>query len=388
MNKNETFIFKANNIHFGRYDYSLVEYISSAKKVSIICKEHGVFEQVPNSHLRGIGCSKCSGNYKSDTNSFIIKSNLKHQNKYDYSLVKYKNALSKVKIICPEHGEFEQTPNSHLDGCGCNKCGCEDAGAKNSMGLDKFIEKSTFIHNNKYDYKIVKYYSSKKAVKIICPEHGIFEQIPFNHMKGADCPKCRYEKAKLTKTKTNEEFIIDAHKIHQNKYDYSLVEYKGTDLKVKIVCPEHGIFEQKCYKHLQNHGCPTCSESKLEKEIRLFLLENNIEFKQQYGKLDDSFYLNGQTLDFYLPRYGIAIECQGDQHFMPVDFGNRGEEYASEAFKKNLIRDFKKYLKCGNAGIEILYYCDKSNIKNSEEYIGGLYCVLEDLIKKIKNEDE
>jgi len=384
---NNEFIERANIIHNKKYLYDNVEYISSSKKVKIICKEHGEFEQEANSHLSGKGCSTCAGNIKSNIKDFIKKSNLVHKNKYDYSLVNYNNAKDKVIIICKEHGPFEQIPNNHLNSHGCNKCGCIETNKKNTNNIEFFIEKSNIIHQYKYDYSLVEYTGAKNKVKIICKEHGEFNQSPSSHINGHGCRKCFNEKNMKRMTKTLEEFLIDAIKIHGDKYDYSLVEYKGTDNKVKIVCKEHGIFNQKCSKHLQNQGCPTCVESKLEKEIRLLLISNNIEYKQQYGNKYDDFYLQGQRLDFYLPDYNLGIECQGEQHFSPVDFGNKGEEYTLNAFKNNISRDLKKYLKCKKNGVEIVYYCNKSNLVNGE-YIGEIYCEFDDILKKMKKINE
>ena len=86
-----------------------------------------------------------------------------------------------------------------------------------------------------------------------------------------------------------------------------------------------------------------CSESNLEKIISKFLTKENIIFFQEYGKQNDLFFLKGQKVDFYLPDYKIVIECQGEQHFTPVDFGNKGVDFAIECFQKNIIRDYRKY---------------------------------------------
>jgi hypothetical protein len=379
---NDEFIRKSNITHNNKYLYSRTEYISSNKKVIITCNEHGDFLQEANSHLRGIGCPKCSGVEKSNSIEFIKKSKSIHDN-YGYSLVEYINAKTKVKIICQKHGIFEQTPNNHLSGFGCNKCGCEITNKKNSKDLENFIIDCKKVHGDKYDYSLVEYINAKVKVKIICPIHGYFYQRPDNHLV-SECKKCSIKKSKLIFTKTHENFIIDCKKVHGDKYDYSLVSYKGTDFKIKIICPEHGIFEQKCCKHLQSQGCPICSESKLEKEVRVFLIENNILFKHQYGRIHDSFYLNGQVLDFYLPEYNIAIECQGDQHFRPVDFGNRGDAYAYNDYIKNISRDIKKYSNCSKKGVEIFYYCgSNSYYDGGYEYIGKIYDNLEKLMENL-----
>jgi hypothetical protein len=118
----EEFIKKAKTIHGDKYDYSMVEYTGMHDRVKIICPKHGVFEQLAMGHVGGNGCLKCSYSRALDTETFIERGKKVHGDKYDYSLVNYKNNRTKVKIICPEHGEWEQVPNSHLAGNGCAKC--------------------------------------------------------------------------------------------------------------------------------------------------------------------------------------------------------------------------------------------------------------------------
>jgi Zn finger protein HypA/HybF involved in hydrogenase expression len=376
----EQFIENSNIIHGDKYCYDKVNYISSNKKVIIICPKHGEFKQEANSHLRGSGCPVCSGNSKLNSDIFTERSNLIHNNKYDYSLVEYKNAFSKVIIMCKYHGEFKQTPNNHLNNHGCPLCGIDEISRKNSNDVQDFILNSKEKHGDKYDYSLVKYKNRKTNVIIICKIHGEFKKIPSNHINGQGCPKCSMYNSRLKKTKTKNVLTSDAIKIHGDKYDYSLVEYIGTDKKVRIICKKHGIFEQKFYKHIQGQGCPTCSSSKLEKEVSEFLNRNNIKYMQQYGRKNDSFYLNGQLLDFYLPEFKCAIECQGDQHFKPVDFGNKGEKFAYEKYMKIISNDLLKYSKCKENGVNILYYCGNKSYYDDYEYIDFVYDNLEKLI--------
>lgn len=124
----ENFIEKAINIHGNKYDYSKVKYKNNSIKICIICPEHGEFLMIPDSHLRGRGCPKCGiirRNMKNrmTQNDFINRAKNIHNNKYDYTESIYINTDTKVKIICPEHGEFWQTPHHHLNGVGCPKCG-------------------------------------------------------------------------------------------------------------------------------------------------------------------------------------------------------------------------------------------------------------------------
>ena len=58
---------------------------------------------------------------------------------------------------------------------------------------------------------------------------------------------------------TNAEFIEKANIVHSCKYDYSLIDYKRNNTKIKIICSKHGIFEQTPHSHLLGFGCFKCS---------------------------------------------------------------------------------------------------------------------------------
>src|SRR6056297_2875605 len=178
-------------VHGDKYDYSLVSTTKTKQKVKIICPIHGIFEQTVSGHLRGNNCKKCSSSKHSENMTkskecFIKKAKETHKNKYDYSLVNYKHSHKKVKIICPIHGIFEQTPNSHLQKSGCPECFKQ----RQTKNIFDFKNISNNVHGSKYDYSLVDYKTSKQKVKIICPVHGIFEQRPDNHIQGQGCPNC------------------------------------------------------------------------------------------------------------------------------------------------------------------------------------------------------
>lgn len=192
------------------FDYSKMVYINSATKIKIRCVEHDeYFLQEPAEHLRGKRCCKSCRKKTNkildkpkrtktlNNEEFIKRSVKKHGNKYDYSLVNYINSVTKVKIICPEHGEFEQAPASHIRGKNCKFCAIENARKKLSFNSENFITKSNIIHNNKYDYSLVDYINSHSKVKIICPEHGEFEQLPYDHIKRHGCNKCTSSASKI-----------------------------------------------------------------------------------------------------------------------------------------------------------------------------------------------
>jgi protein-arginine kinase activator protein McsA len=177
-------------VHGQKYDYSLSDYHGSALKVKIICPKHGVFEQTPNSHTRGAGCPQCSKTARKTTEQFIYDARLVHGEKYDYSLVDYKNTDSKVKIICPKHGVFEQAATGHLQGNGCPKCAQTFKRRKVKFDIRLFVDRARLVHGEKYDYSLVDYKNTDSKVKIICPKHGVFEQVTKDHLKGHGCNKC------------------------------------------------------------------------------------------------------------------------------------------------------------------------------------------------------
>lgn len=123
FNTTDTFIEKAKLIHGELYDYSKVDYKHSNENVTIICKEHGEFEQIANNHLQGAKCLKCYEEESRPTLEDVIdKFNKIHKGKYDYTEVNYINNYSSVKIICKKHGSFMQSPSDHASGNGCPRC--------------------------------------------------------------------------------------------------------------------------------------------------------------------------------------------------------------------------------------------------------------------------
>jgi len=180
------FVNQSIKIYGDKYNYSYVNYITTHVKVKILCKYHGEFLQSPANHLRGNGCPKCIG--KGENISDIInKAKLKHKN-YDYSLVDFINKMSKIKIICPKHGIFEQRVSHHLNGSGCPKC------VGKGKTTQEFIKEIRLIHGDKYNYSIVEYIDDKTKIDIICPKHGLFKQTAGKHLSGQGCPICKESK--------------------------------------------------------------------------------------------------------------------------------------------------------------------------------------------------
>lgn len=193
----DEFIERATSVHGDRYDYSDVSFSSVETKIAIRCREHGIFHQRLLSHLRGFNCPKCgrastAKKLGHDFSRFCDDARQTHGKKYDYSKVRYFNALSKVTIVCPNHGDFAQTPAHHIRGVGCPKCGDESSAALRVRTTEDYIEEAKTFHGDKYDYSRCVYKTMGHKVKIICPTHGSFLVLASNHVKGnkSGCPDC------------------------------------------------------------------------------------------------------------------------------------------------------------------------------------------------------
>jgi hypothetical protein len=245
---------------------------------------------------------------KLTTEQFIQKAKSIHGDKYDYSLVKYVNSRTKISIICKKHGKFNQIPKNHLFGKGCKLC------YKDSKKLttEQFIQKAKSIHGDKYDYSQTSYSETRNKVNIICKIHGSFNQRASDHLLGAGCKVCH----DMSRTLTTEQFIQKAKSVHNNKYDYSLVDYVNKSTKVIIVCKKHGDFNQTPESHVfKKSGCPKCihiANTKPEQLVAKHLDKLNINYIQN----DRTTIKNPKTnrwleLDFFIPDSNLAIEVNG-----------------------------------------------------------------------------
>jgi hypothetical protein len=305
------FIEKARTVHGERYDYSRVEYSGSEGGVIIICSEHGSFTQKASSHLYGSNCPKCSG-FQKASEQFICRARTIHGERYDYSLADYSAAHTPTVIICPEHGEFSQTPNNHLRGKGCNKCGYLVGSTKQRSELEHFLSRARAIHGERYDYSRVEYQGSSRNVTIICPVHGEFSQLPLNHYR-TGCNKCGASLTAASLGSDKQEFISKAFILHGERYDYSKVEYKKSRIKVIIICPEHDEFMQTPNSHLMGAGCPHCNQSVFWTRSQWTAIQKGRKATLYIILLEkdsESFYKVGITYKSISERFGYRMPYQ------------------------------------------------------------------------------
>ena len=313
----EQFIQEAQEIHGDWYDYSLVEYENATTPVVIICPIHGKFEQKPAKHLKTNGCRKCSNKEKLTKERFVEKAIGVHGNFYDYSQVEYQTSQTKVTIVCPIHGEFQQKPNNHLNGNGCPHCAFENR----KMTLNRFIEKAREVHGDWYSYDHVDYVNNRTKVNIVCPTHGSFWQLSNVHLNGHGCPKCKGDKVRDSKSSTTEEFKEKAREVHGNKYDYSKVDYVNRYTKIEIVCLEHGSFWQTPNIHLNGHGCSRCTMGFQKYNLNQWVKEEtkehydpcNIYLIEMYNE-NERFLKLGITIKKVKYRYKSKTETNSYQY--------------------------------------------------------------------------
>ena len=299
------------------------------------------------------------------TDIFIKRAKEIHGDKYDYSLVKYTNAKTRIEIICPLHGKFLQIPYNHLSGKGCKECGHIENGKNKSITFEKFLKKAKLVHGDKYDYSKSKVENYKTKIEIICKVHGSFFQTPANHLGGKGCKECGmistlnhiYENC----SSSTEDFIQKSKELHGDTYDYSKVEYVNNHTQVKIICKEHGEFLQLPHNHLVGKGCKECGiqkaghflgTSKLEEDFVNFI--KSFYYREIITSVRDK--IPPMELDIFLPEFNLGIEINGSY-------------WHSERFKDKNYH-LKKYNLCKEKGIRLISIWeweilkDKSKIEN------------------------
>lgn len=437
----EEFVRRSREIHGDKYSYDKVLYKGNDVPVVITCPIHGDFEKRPSDHWAGSGCNACAGIVSYTTETFIERAKMRHGEKYDYSKTIYRGMAQKIQYRCRRHGLIEQLAYDHLkSGCRfcannvpwnkhmiinylntrfgdafgfectgvvanekdkitivCSKHGksersiaslincktpcvkCSRYAARNDIRVlyNQFINKCTRIHERKYDYRLVhKDMVLKDDVKILCPEHGVFTVSAELHYSGGGvCPKC------IGRDRTTEEWKKIFQDVHGDKYIYpENIDYKTITDKIEIICPKHGPFVQELNAHRLGQGCPYCKESHMEKKVAAGLRNKDISFERQ-KKFKWLRFVGPQSLDFYLPDYNIAIECQGFQHFkIKGNYYNMDEDLLILTQE----RDKNKFDLCMKNGIELLYYCTKAEWI-PQNYHGVIYTSIGSLIEAIIN---
>lgn len=349
----------------GRFDYSDLIYNGYQKETDFNCPIHGKIRMKPKDHLKyKYGCPKCTGRSLS-TYDWIKRFFEVHGNLYSYDEFVFLGSKIKSIVICPKHGRFEITPNAHYYGEGCPECAKERVQQFNSMGKEKFLEKAYEIYHGEYRYgDNMVYVNAHTPINAYCDKHGWFETTPNNHLKGKGCPKCAREITAAKLSLGNEGFKERIHSIYGKEFLLDKVNYINNRTPIEIGCKKHGYFEVIPEVLFRGNGCPMCNKLRSESEVMDLLAKKGIKFEHE-KTFDWLLYKGKQRLDFYLSDYNIAIEYQGIQHFIPVDYANKGKEWAMEQLNENKKRDKNKKELCEKHGIKVYYinYNEDKEIK-------------------------
>lgn len=194
---------------------------------------------------------------KLSTQEFVERAGATHHNKYNYSESVYVNSHTRLTIVCPAHGKFDQLPYTHLQGNGCMSCS-----GKQRTSQSDFVSRAKQAIGEQYDFSDSVYKNLSTQVTVICPDHGEFTKSPrliLQQHRG--CPHCgqdRYRQKVKNSTLTTQQFVDKARVVHTDNYIYDQVVYIQSSTKVSIICPTHGEFLQTPNNHLRGQGCPDC----------------------------------------------------------------------------------------------------------------------------------
>lgn len=377
-----TFIKKYKNKYpNSKYTFDNSIYVNTKVKMKVTCPIHGDFEIRPNDLMNGSGCQSCGGTKKMTEKEFIEKANHVHNNFFTYEHCKFTTVSDNVIVTCPIHGDFKVKASNHLNGCNCKKCQNEhishtitktkkiNASTK-KLNTNSFIEKAKSLNlESDYDFSETIYDKNNKKLKIICKKHGCFYITPNHFLSGRGCPECARNKKKTTDT-----FIKELkEKQPYSDYDFSMVEYVNVHKPIKLKCNKCGcVFYNSPSNLLKGNKCPGCNISSMESEIKYALEKENIYFVYQ-KKFEWLINKRLMSLDFYIPEKNIAIECQGQQHFIENIFGKK-------QLKEVAYRDKLKKELCSKNNIKMVYY---ANYHMDFPYF--VYENIEELISYIKN---
>jgi hypothetical protein len=233
--------------------------ITLSKCICRLCNKEFNVQSCFAKRGEGIFCSNaCSSESQRRQGEVLFRE--RGRSEYDYSQAIYVNSKTKVKIVCYLHGAFLQTPESHMAGRGCPKCGAAKQGRRGPrLTTEDYITRAIATHGMRYCYDLSVYKGMTSKVKVCCEQHGSFLIQAHSHLQGSGCAKCANQATGDRFRSSKDEFIDRAMQVHGDRYDYSNVRYQSALISVDIECPLHGLFPQRPCSHLRGSGCPRCS---------------------------------------------------------------------------------------------------------------------------------
>ena len=302
-------------IHGGRYEYLDSEYINSLSKLSIVCSEHGLFEQAACSHLKGCGCPVCGQKAREATalKKFKEKSSNKHCGKYAYGAV----SGTRISIVCHEHGEFKQERSAHLAGHGCPSCGLSATAEAASILPEQFEAQASARHSGKYAY-IGDYTRTKNMVTIVCPNHGKFSQLASAHLRGQGCPSCAQvvRSAEKRSLWSDPLFKMKMHGVFAENFDTRSANsrhmWADSAFREKALLRNKDMWKSIEFRNkmaIIRQSMPIISA--LNKTVFALLERLGIPYVAEHP-------VGPWNFDVFIPSHNLLIECQGEYwHNLP-----------------------------------------------------------------------
>ena len=348
------------------YNYELIpEEFKGTDKIPLICPKHGVFYTIARNHKNlNSGCPVCGrikANFKTRITLEEFKQRAKCVHKKDiYEIVdkSYVKVSDKVEVKCKICGNvFKIRGSDFLKGRGCPIC----HPFPKKYTVEEFKKKLKELMPN---LEVVSEYNgSEEPIYVHCKIHNYkFKTTPKRLISGNNCQKCYDDRRSIVQRKDINVLLDELSKINDYEYPNIFEEYENNKSKITSVCKIHGEFKAAANKLLRGASCPKCEQSMFENYIEHILYDNNINF--DYEKRFE--WLKGiknglSSLDFYLPNYNIAIECQGEQHFTKSLYIR-----SKYSFEDRVANDILKYNLCKEHGIPLIYILPKKMMKYSK----------------------
>jgi hypothetical protein len=248
----------------------------------------------------------------STTIYFINKANKKHNYKYDYSKTIYEKAIKKIIIICELHGEFSQTPNSHLNGRGCFKCGIETSRKTRLINKEVFLDRLSKIFGTDRKFILPDEVTTASSINTTCEKHGNYKIKLAKLLIGKECPKCQIISRALASRLTKEEYLDKFNKINNYKYTYDLSNLVNKDSLITVICHSHGEYKTRAELHKIGQGqCQSCVRQELQihfdsmrKSTEDFIFESNKIHNNKYDYSKSIYLRAGDKIEIICPIHG------------------------------------------------------------------------------------
>lgn len=347
------------------FPYISSEYVNNKSNITVKCPKCGTsVKRTPNYLLTfGYTCHNCSNEQNISYEALVKESKCQNIEAFDGE-IPIKGG--KVALICKKHGKYAARVKSVLKGkWKCKLCSMEEAISKHKLPFDEVERRILERFKGQITLEKETFRDTMSPMTMKCNVCGnSFERSPncaiFAPLKHA-CPHCGALKVKEKRTKTLEDFINKAEKVHgKGKYDFSETKYVRSSEKVRIKCNECGrIFEIEANSFLNGHGCPyhNCNSSLMEKEIADYINSLGVKVETNDRKL-----LGGMEIDIYLPTEKIAFEFNGifwhDERNKPKDY-HQG-----------------KSIKCIENGVRLVHIFENEWIKEKELWKWFIKCIL------------